>query len=66
MDEGEGEAQVDTGQCHGQEKHGEQLGVDAAADVLLRHAHLLHDGEAALVLVALADLLVVDDGDGGQ
>ena len=33
---------------------------------MLRHAHLAHDGKAPLVLVALRDLLVVDDEHGGH
>ena len=60
-DHGEGEGQVDAGQHQGGEKDREHLGVDRGADLLFRHAHLLHDGEAALVLEALGELLVVDD-----
>ena len=49
-----------------QEEHGQQLGVDVPSDVLLGHAHLLHDPEAVLILVALGHLLVVDNEHGGK
>ena len=49
-----------------QEEHGQQLGIDAPSDVPLGHAHLLHDLEAVLILVALGHLLVVDDEHGGK
>ena len=47
------------------EEHGENLGIDALFDVLPGHAHLAHNGKAGLVLVALADLLVVNNQGGG-
>ena len=47
--------------CQRQEEHRQQLRVDAAADVRRRHAHLLHDGKPGLILIALAQLLIVDD-----
>ncbi len=40
--------------------------MDGPADLRLGHAHLLQRAEPGLVLVALGDLLVVDDEDRGQ
>ena len=48
-----------------QEKHREHLRIYAFADVLFGHADLLHYLKSRLVLVALGDLLVVNDEDGG-
>ena len=42
-----------------QEEHGEQLRVDAAADFLFRHADILHDAEARLILIALGHLFII-------
>ena len=47
----------------GQEEYGEQLGIDAAAYLILCHADLLHYLESRLILIALGYLLVVDDED---
>lgn len=58
---GEGKGQVDTGGNERQEKHREDLGIDASADVFPGHTHLLHNGKPGLVLVALGNLLVVDN-----
>ena len=44
-----------------QEKHQQYLFVDGAFDLFLAHAHLLHDAEPVVILIALADLFVVDD-----
>ena len=49
-----------------QEEHQQDLRVDALADLALRHAYLPQDEEARLVLVALHDLLVVEDEHGRQ
>lgn len=65
-DHGEGEDRVEPGPQKGQEEDGEDLGVDGPADLRLGHAHLLQRAEPGLVLVALGDLLVVDDEDRGQ
>ena len=62
MDERESEAQVQPRHHQRQGEHRQQLAVDAPAYVALGHAHLLHDVEPALVLIALGQLLVVDDG----
>ena len=42
-------------------KDGENLGVDAPANLLFGHAHLLQNLKACRILVALGDLLVVHD-----
>ena len=42
----------------GREQH---LRADGRLDLLRRHADLLHDAEAPAVVIALGDLLVVDD-----
>ena len=49
-----------------QEKHREHLRIYAFADVLFGHADLLHYLKSRLVLVALGDLLVVDNKDSGK
>ena len=53
---------------HGQRqiKYGEQLTIDAAADFCFGHADFLHDAEAGLILVALRNLLVIDDENRGK
>lgn len=65
-DHREGEGQVQTREGQRQHKHHEQLGTNAPLDFRLGHAHLLHDFEALHVLVALGDLLVIDNQHGGQ
>ncbi len=57
----EGKGQVNARAHQGQEEHRQQLRIDALADVFPGHAHLLHDFEALLVLIALGNLLVIDD-----
>ena len=49
-----------------QEEHGEYLAAYRAARLAAGKADLAHDVEPALVLVALAHLLVVDDEHGGH
>ena len=58
---GEGEAQVQSRHEKRQIEHRQQLAVDAAPDVALGHAHLLHNVEAGLILIALGQLLVIQD-----
>ena len=45
----------------GQEEHQQDLSPDGGAHLPAAHAYLLHDLIAALILIALGDLLVVDD-----
>ena len=42
------------------------LRIDASADLAPRHADVLHDGKACLILITLGELLVVDDEHGGE
>ena len=44
-----------------QEKHRQYLRIDRSTYLPDRHSHLLHDPEARLILITLADLLVVHD-----
>ena len=57
----EGEAEVQPRKKEREEEHREKLRVYDLSYLLLRHADALHDLVAASVLIALADLLVVDD-----
>ena len=52
---------VDSGHRDGQEEHHQNLAVDGCLYLAPAEAHLLHDFKTGLVLVALRDLLVVDN-----
>ena len=58
---GEGCRHMDARRHQGQEEHQQHLTADGGADLPGTHAHLLHDAEPVVILIALADLFVVDD-----
>ncbi len=57
----EGGQDVDARHNQRQEEDHEYLSADGSLDLGLAHAHLLHDLELVLVVIAFRDLLVVDD-----
>lgn len=61
LDERKCERDVDRRRDERQEEHEQHLRADGRLDLLRRHADLLHDAEAPAVVIALGDLLVVDD-----
>ena len=63
---GEGCRHMDARRHQGQEEYQQHLTADGGADLPGTHAHLLHDLIAALVLISLGNLLVVDDEYRGQ
>ena len=50
----------------GQQEHRKHLGIDALVNILAGHAHLLHNLKPGLILIALRNLLVVDNQHGCQ
>ena len=54
--------------CHEQrqEEDGQDLRVDAFADLLLCHAYLLHNVKPGLVFIAFRYLFVINDQDCGE
>lgn len=49
-----------------QEEHRKDLGIDAFPDLLLGHAHLLHDLKPGLIFITLRYLLIIDDQHRGK
>ena len=52
---------MDTCGNEGKEKYSQHLGINALSDILLRHAHLLHNLKAGLILISFRNLFVVNN-----
>ena len=63
---GKAKARWDPSRQQRQEEHREHLGIDALANLLFGHAHLLHDFKPGLVLISLGNLLVVHNQHSGK